>query len=129
MYMKSQKNKLIKIIFAWILVALLFNAICTWGLIFDREGGFEQSSASLFKETFTDDVGFAWVTLGGEGSGENLNKPIVTIPLVFSVYGIEPPPYGIHFTIRDDAARFTKIIIESVSIEYVNGQTKEHQIK
>jgi len=127
--MKTNKNKLIKIIFAWILVALLFNAICTWGIIFDCEGGFEQSSASLFKDTFTDDVGFAWMTLGGDGSGENLNNPIVIIPLVFSIYGIEPPPYDIHFTIRDDTARFTKIIIESVSIEYVDGQTKEHKIK
>ena len=100
--MKSKSKKLVKIIVLLPLLVLLFNVVCTWGIIFDCEGGFEQSSASLFKDIFTDDVGFAWVSLGGDGSGENLNNPIVTIPLVFSIYGIEPPPYDIHFTIRDE---------------------------
>jgi hypothetical protein len=126
--MKSKRKKLIKIIVFGLLVALFFNAICTWGIIFDCDGGFEWSARGVFEDILTDDDGFAFMGLGNFHLVENLNNPIVIIPLVFRVYGIEPPPYVICFTIRDNTETFEKIFIELVSIEYVDNEAIEHKI-
>ena len=105
--MKPEYKMLIKVIVIVLAVPLFLNAVCTWGIIFDYDGGFESSRTMIFEDIFTDnDIGFALVSLGGVRIGENIHNPIVIIPLVFSVYGTEPPPYDIRFTIRDNTERF-----------------------
>ena len=98
-----------------LLAGFILNAIFTWGIIFDHNGGFEWSTKGVFKNIITD--GYAQVRLG-----ENLNNPIFCIPFVFWVYGIESPPYAICLTIRDNTGLLKKISMESVSIEYTDGQ-------
>lgn len=125
--MKSTKNKLTRIISVLVLVTLLINAICTWGIVFDCEGGFDYSQTSIFEDILTDDDGYAYIGLGFS-LGEDFNKLFINIPLVFRVYAIKPPPYDICFTIRDNTETFEKIFIKLVSIEYNGSEAMEYII-
>lgn len=109
------------IIVGILLAALIFNAIYTWGITFDRDGGFEWSTIKVFENIVTD--GYADIRLG-----DGHNNPIFAIPLVFWVYGIESPPYAICFTIIDNTNLLEKISVKSVSIEYVDGQKIDHNV-
>lgn len=120
--MKSRKKKMIIAIFVILLTALIFNAIYTWGITFEHNGGFQWSTISLFEDIVTD--GYAQVRLGGE-----LNNPKFCIPFVFLVYGIESPPYAINFYISDDTGLLEKIYVQSISIEYVKGQKIDHNLE
>lgn len=120
--MKSRRKKLVLIIAGILLIALILNAIFTWGIIFSHSGGFFSSTTSLFEDIITD--GYAHVSLGGEFS-----NPVFCIPFVFGVYGIESPPYPIRLAIRDDADSFRKFYLKSLLIEYVDGQKIDRNIE
>jgi len=109
------------IIAGTLLVILTLNAIFTWGITFYRDGGFFWSTTSLFEDIVTD--GYADVRLG-----DGQNDPIFAIPFVFWFYGIESPPYAINLSIRDDTGLLEKFYLESVIIEYVDGQKTEHNV-
>ena len=119
--MKSRRKKLMLIIVVILLIALILNAIFTWGIVFDHNGGFQWSTRSVFEDIITD--GYANIRLG-----DSQNNPIFCIPFIFWVYGIESPPYAICFSIRDDTGSLKKYFLESISIEYVDGQKINHQI-
>lgn len=121
--MKYRIIKSIAIIVLVLLVALIFNAILFWGIIFDCDGGFESSTThDVFKDIFTQ-IHATRMTLG-----EDPGNPIIGIPSVFWVYGIEPPPYVISLTIQDTSESFEKIFIESITIKYVDGQNIEYNV-
>jgi len=109
-------------ILAILLVTLIINAIYTWGIVFDHDGGFERSGTYIFEDIFTEKQ------KGRIRLGENLNNPIFCIPFVIWVYGIESPPYFILLEINDETESFDKIYMELISIEYVDGQKIEHNI-
>ncbi|MHC4527890.1 MAG: hypothetical protein ACYS29_08435 [Planctomycetota bacterium] len=113
--MKPAYKKLIKVIVIVLVVPLFLNAVCTWGIIFDYEGGFEDSGTWILEDIYTG--GFVTMTVG-----EDINIRLFAIPLVLYVYGIEPPPYVISLRIGDNTETYEKILIESVSIEYDDGQ-------
>jgi len=116
--MKSNKKI---IIVGIILAALILNAIFTWGIIFGRSGGFGLSTTKVFEDIVVD--GYADVRLG-----DSQNNPIFAIPLVCWVYGVDPPPYAICFSIRDNTGLLKQVFMESISIEYIDGQKIKHQI-
>ena len=105
-----------------LLVALIFNAIYTWGIIFSHDGGFDGSRTYIFEEVFAENQS------GQIVFGDKLNNPIFFIPLVFYIYGIEPPPYVINLEIDDETKSFEKIFIELITVGYVNGQKVSHKI-
>lgn len=109
------------VILSILLVLLILNAIFMGGVVFDHNGGFEWSTTNLFEDIITD--GYAQIRLGGE-----FNDPKFYIPFVFFVYGIESPPYPIRLAIRDNTGLFKKFFMESISIEYADGQKIERQI-
>jgi len=117
--MKYRKKKLIIAIVVVLLAALILNAIFTWGIMFDHYGGFGSSTTSLFENIVTD--GYAYVSLGGD-----ISNLIFRIPFVFSVYGIESPPYAINIAVRDNTGLLKRCFWESVIIEYVDGQKIDH---
>lgn len=117
--MKSNKKI---IIVGIILAALILNAIFTWGIIFDCNGGFEWSRTYIFEEFIANNQASQIVL------GDNPGNPIFMIPLVFYVYGIEPPPYVINLEISDETESLDTIFIESISIEYIDGQKISHNI-
>lgn len=104
-----------------IFTALILNAIFTWGIVFDCDGGFEWSQTSLFKDIVSN--GYAHVKLEGE-----FDDTAFSIPLVFYVEGIESPPYAINLFVRDNARFFKKFFMESVEIEYVDGHKIKHNL-
>jgi hypothetical protein len=120
--MKFSRKKVIVTIVVILLIVLIINAVYTWGIIFEHDGGFKWSTINIFEDIVTE--GYSFVRLGGQ-----LDDPILCIPLVFYVYGIEPPPYTINFAIRNDTNSFKKISIKSVSIEYLDGQKIDHNIE
>jgi hypothetical protein len=118
----DKRKKLIIAIVAVLLVALIVNAVLSWGIIFDCGGGFERSTThNVFADIFTD-IHATQMRLG-----EDPSNPI-GIPLVFLIYGIEPPPYAIILRINDKTVSFQKMFIESISIEYTDGQKTEHTV-
>lgn len=120
--MTSKRKKLVIGIVVFLLIALILNAVYTWGIIFEHKGGFERSKTYIFEDILTDE------RPGEVRLGENPSDLIFSVPLVFWVYSIEPPPYVILFDIDDESVSLEKIFIESVSIEYVNGQKIDHNI-
>jgi hypothetical protein len=120
--MKSRRMKITVAILGILVAALIFNAFYTWGIIFDHDGGFEWSGTYIFEDILSE-KGSARVRLG-----VNPNNPIFCIPLVFWVYGIESPPYGILLNINDETESLEKIFIELMSIEYTDGRKIEHPI-
>ena len=120
--MKSRRKKLVVIIIGVLLIALILNAIFTWGIIFGRSGGFMWSRTGIFEEIIADNQASQIVL------GDNPGNPIFFIPLVFYFYGIEPPPYVINLEISDETEMLEKIFIESISIEYIDGQKTNHKI-
>ena len=120
--MKSKRKKLMLIIAGILFVTLILNAIFTWGITFEQNGGFQWSGTYIFEN----------IIKGEQSStirlGENTNNPIIGIPFIFWVYGIESPPYVILLDINDETESLEMIFIESVSIEYVDGQKINHNI-
>ena len=110
---------MVTIIIGILLIALILNAIFTRGITFEHEGGFRLTSEDLFKNILTD--GYADVTLGDY-------PPQFGIPLVFQVYLVESPPYAIKIFINDDSGLLKSFFLESVTIEYINGDEIEHDV-
>ena len=108
-------KKRTKIIIPIVIVAFVINDIFTWGIIFDHYGGFESSTIRTFEDIVTD--GYADIRLGD--SDDNL---ILGIPFIFWVYGIESPPYAVLLDINDKTWSLNKILIELISIEYVDSR-------
>ena len=106
-----------------LLAVLILNAICTGGISVSCSGGFRWSRTYIFEE-FIKDSQSTCIVLGDEHPGD----PIIYIPLVFYVYGVESPPYTINLEISDETESFEKIFIELISIEYINGQKVSHNI-
>ena len=119
--MELRRKRLMFAIVGVLFVGLVLNAILTWGIVFDRDGGFEWSTKSLFKSIITN--GYAHVRLGGERS--NLR---FCIPLVFWIYGIEAPPYPIRLSIRDDSGLLKTFNLDKIVIEHSDGQKNEYDI-
>ena len=105
-----------------LLVVLILNAIITWGIIFDHDGGFEMSRTYLFEDPLTENQRCEIVL------GDGLSDLRIYIPFVFHVYGLESPPYPIRLEISDKTESFEEIFIESVLIEYIEGQKVNHNI-
>lgn len=120
--MKSKTKKLITVILAILFVALILNAIFTWGITFECDGGFKWSKDYIFEDIFPDKQ------IGTIQLGENPNNPVFCIPLVVWVYGIEAPPYVILLDIEDEKDSLEKIVIESVTIEYADGKKIDNNI-
>ena len=120
--MKYRIIKSIVIIVLVLLVASIVNYLYFWGIVIECTGGFKFSTIPVFKDIFTG-IHAAQMTLG-----ENPNNPIVGIPFVFYLYGIEPPPYVILLDIDDETESIEKIFIESIAIEYTDGQRIEHAL-
>jgi len=120
--MMSKKKKLIAAIAVFLLVGLILNAIFTWGIIFEHDGGFEWSITDIFEDILTENQP------GEIRLGEKPSKLIFCVPLVFWVYSIEPPPYVILLNIDDETESIERIFIELISIEYVDGQKMDHNI-
>ena len=105
------------------LAVLMLNLIFPFGIVFSCHGGFRWSGTYIFEE-FIKDSQSTTVVLGDEHPGD----PIIYIPLVLCVYGVESPPYTINLKISDETESFEKIFIELVSIEYIDGQKVSHNI-
>jgi len=118
--MKSRRKKVILAVLGILLIALILNAIFTWGIIFGQTGGFMWSRTYIFEDIIADNQASQIVL------GDSPNNPIFFIPLVFYIYGIEPPPYVIDLEISDETEKLENIFIKSISIEYINGK-KIHQ--
>jgi hypothetical protein len=116
--MKYTRKKIVVIILFVLLGGLIINAMFTMGIVFDCHGGFESSSTNIFEDIFIE-CQRATIRLG-----ENPNNPIAFIPFVFWLYGIEAPPYTILLEITDDSQSLVEIFIESILIEYVDGERK-----
>ena len=119
--MKSRRKKIAAILVI-LLVALILNAMLTWGIIFDHDGGFEMSRTYLFEDILIENQRCEIII------GDGLSSLRISIPFVFYVYGLESPPYPIRLEISDKTGTFEEIFIESVTIEYVEGQRIEHKI-
>ncbi len=120
--MKSGRKKMMIAILAILLAALILNAICTGGISFNHNGGFERSRTAIFKDVLTGKY-FSEIRLG-----EYPNNPFFYIPMVFYIYGVESPPYVILLDIDDETESIEKIFIELIYIEYVDGQKISHDI-
>jgi len=120
--MKSKKSKRISIVVGILVVALILNAIITWGIVFEHRGGFKRSTTCIFDDVLTENCsGEIWL-------GENTNNPIFAIPFVFWIYGIESPPYAILLDISEETVFYEKIVLELVSVEYVDGEKIDHSV-
>jgi len=119
--MKYGRKKLVVVIVAVILAALILNAVITRGIIFACYSGFELSGPGVF------DGLFRQKQVGGIGVGAGIG-PTYGIPFVFAVHCEESPPYPIGLTIDDRSESLAKIVITSVSIEYVDGQKIDHRL-
>ena len=120
--MKHKRKKLIVVIVVVLLVVLIVNAVLTWGIMFECDGGFKWSMTSVFEEVFTKEQ------TGEIRLGENPGNPIFGIPLIFLVYGIEPPPYVICLRIIDKTESLANMFVESITIEYIDGLKMEHDV-
>lgn len=124
------KTKITVAVFGILLLALILNAIFTWGIILDQDGGFEWSGKDyIFEDTLPKRKLGVILQSGEIRIGENQNNPVFCIPLVVSFYGIESPPYAILLDLDDETEYFAKIFIESITIKYVDGHTILHKIK
>lgn len=120
--MKSGRKKLILIIAGVLSIALILNAIFTWGIVFDHNGGFEWSGNYIFEDIFTEKQ------TGSITMRDNYTEFPICIPGIFYIYRIDPPPYIIRLDIDDETESLEKIFIELISVEYVDGQRIEHKV-
>ena len=116
------KKKLLLAIAGILLIALILNAIFTWGIVFSQDGGFWSSGNYIFKDIFTEKQ------TGSITMRDNYTEFPICIPGVFYIYLIDPPPYIIRLEIDDETESLEKIFIELMSIEYVDGQKINHNI-
>jgi hypothetical protein len=121
--MKSRRKKITIAIAGILLVTLILNAICTWGICFHHTGGF-TSIPYIFEDIFTEKQ------TGTITMRDNSTNPTdsIYIPGVFYIYRIDPPPYMIQLNIYDESESLEKISIELISIEYVDGQKINHNV-
>ena len=105
--MKPKRKKLVVTIVGILLVALILNAIFTWGICFNHTGGF-TSIPYIFEDIFTEKQ------TGTITMRDNSTNPTdsIYIPGVFYIYRIDPPPYMIQLNIYDEAESLDKIFIE-----------------
>jgi len=121
-YPRKRRIVVIVLVLLVLLVASIVNYRYFWGIIIECNGGFQWSTTNVFEDIFTR-IHAAQMTLG-----EDPSNPIVGIPFVFYVYGIEPPPYVISLTIKDTTESFEKMFVESITIQYVDGQDIEYKV-
>jgi hypothetical protein len=88
-----------------LLVLLLFNAICTWGIILDYDGGFEDSGTWILENIYTG--GFVTMSLG-----EDIEKAMIRrIPFIAQKMAAGLAVRAANYTAKINAGKDVDLII------------------
>ena len=112
-------KKRTRIIITIVIVGFVINAFM-WGTCFEHMGGFEHAVAYPFKDFVTENHAYIYT--------RNNPKPTFGIPFVFWLYCLERPPYYLKITINDETRSLARMILESVHIDYGDGDTKKFEL-
>jgi hypothetical protein len=83
-------------------------------------GGFKFATARPFKDFVTEDNSYIRI---GDGFG-----PTFGIPLVFLVHFLESPPYDLYLDIDDETRSLTRMVLETVHVDYDDGDNRKFKL-
>ena len=105
-----------------ILIVVLAIDIYHWGICFHHRGGL--SISDTYDETFEilPEQEMPFLTIGSQNSRD------VIIPFVLHLYLLDVPPYDINVMIHDESQSMKRMVIDAVSVDYIDGQKERFEL-
>lgn len=118
--MKRRKIILIATIVFFLILLLIVNPLVFWGFCFDQDGGFESTSQSFLEQLFS----------GREDSYIRIEDGTRSIGLPFFLIfcPLNAPSYHIDIFIEDEHHSMHKIAIETITIDYDDGEHSQKRV-
>lgn len=113
------------LIVAGILLLIVGSAILWWytgGICIEHYGGFNRAHEKIFEDIDMFQENFDSY-IGIEGKENTFG-----IPFVIMVMPLDSPPYHIKLQLRDKTQTLRKMIIETVEVEYDDGEKTQERV-